>query len=269
MKQKTKHIYEPVSIVMPVLNNLAWTKKCIDSLYSHINERQHEFLIIDNNSNDGTKEYLEKTSILFPQIKVITNKENIGVGASWNQGIKFAKYDYVCIINNDILFNTNDWLYELQATLKVNKNTYWASPKTCYNEDFSQISFNPTHYEQLQYGRDRRRYVVACCFMCPKEIFQEKTDDKDREHIGLFDEQFEVKYYEDLDFIARILSQGKKVRMCDKVLIYHGVGKTSLITKGGDDNENYYQKKWGGTKYDILAMQPGRAKKGIKHFPAK
>ena len=262
-KQQNKEIeYKPVSIVMPVLNNLKWTKQCIESVFNNVNDRDLEFIIIDNASIDGTSEYIKKISKKYPQIVNVKNDKNVGVAASWNQGIRLSKHDYVCIINNDIKIFTPDWLYQMEKILKNNQNIYWTSPRTCYSLDPTKITLNPSHYEQLNYNKhDRRSYIVACCFMCPKKIFLD-------EEIGFFDEGFDVKYYEDLDFIARILSANKKVRMCESVLIYHGVGKTSRKTSGGENNENYYQEKWGGTKYDILSMQPGRAKKGIKHFDA-
>ena len=251
------YTYDPVSVIIPVMNNLEWTKQCLESVISNSRNREFEIIIIDNNSTDGTIEYLNEFAKNHSQVSIIQNENNIGVANSWNQGIKLAKYDYVCIINNDIKILMDDWLFEMQKTLKSNPNIYWTSPRTCYSLDLRKMSFKPSHYEQLAYGKNIDKYVVACCFMCPKSIFEE---------IGYFDTGFEVKYYEDLDFIARILSLGKKVKMSDACLVYHGVGKTSRITAGGNDNEKYYQSKWGGTKFDILAMQPGRGAKGIKVF---
>lgn len=256
-RQHGEITYDAVSVIVPVLNNLDWTKQCLESAFPNSGNKEFEFIVIDNGSTDGTAEYLEEFAKTHPQLSVVKNEKNIGVAPAWNQGIKLAKYDYVCIINNDIKILTSDWLFEMQKVLKANPKIYWTSPRTCYSLDLKKISYKPSHYEQLIYGSSLDEYVVACCFMCPKKIFEE---------IGFFDEKFEVKYYEDLDFIARILSLGNKVKMCHSCLIYHGVGKTSRITTGGENNENYYQSKWGDTKFDILAMQPGRGVKGIKKF---
>ncbi len=250
-------IYEPVSIIIPLLNNLDWTKQCLESIDSKSRNRDYEIIIIDNGSNDGTIEYIEEYLRSHKNVTIVKNENNVGVAPAWNQGIKLAKNDYVCVINNDIKILMADWLFELQKVLKSRENIYWVSPRTCYSLDSKKLSFKPSHYEQLIYGSSQTDYVVACCFMCPKKIFNE---------LGYFDEQFEVKYYEDLDYIARILSSGNKVKMCNSSLIYHGVGRTSRITTGGANNESYYQSKWGGTKYDILAMQPGRGVKAIKKF---
>lgn len=250
--------YEPVSVIMPVMNNLEFTKDCVESIYKYT-EHPFEFIIIDNASTDGTPEYLSQLAKKHNNVRIITMEKNIGVAPSWNLGVREAKHDYVAIINNDIIILTPHWLYEMETILKSSSDIYWTSPTTCYTLDMSKISYKASHYEQLLYGKSNTQYVVACCFMCPKSIFE--TDS-----IGPFDENFEYKYYEDLDYIARIWESGHKVKMASRVKVYHAVGRTSRKTAGGENNENYYQKKWGGGPYDILSMQPSRDKKSIKHI---
>ena len=238
--------YEPTSVIMPVLNQLEYTKKCIESIQRNTS-CEYEFIIIDNNSTDGTKEYLEELKNILPNLVVITNEENIGVAPAWNAGINIAKYNYLCIINNDIEILFLNWLENMQLLLKKNPNVYWTSPMTCYN-DARKPEFKKNHYEQLlydhPYGRD---YIVACCFMCPKQAFNE---------LGLFDEKFEVKFYEDLDYLARILNAGKQIKMCKQALVYHAVGTTSRITAGGHGNEAYFNSKHGNSKYNLDFFAP-------------
>lgn len=259
--------YSPVSVIMPVLNNLNWTRQCVESVYSKSAGREFEFIVIDNNSTDGTSKYLDQISTQHNNMRVIKNEQNIGVAPSWNQGVRESKYDYVCIINNDIIIQSDDWLFNMVKVLKKNPSVYWTSPRTCYSLDPKEVSYNPSHFEQLRYNREWSEYVVACCFACPKSIF-------DEDDMGMFDEDFDTKYYEDLDFISRILEKGKRVKMASSVLVYHGVGKTSTITPGGAQNKEIYMNRWKGKKGNILARQPGldengNPKKGIKHFESK
>jgi len=190
---------------------------------------------------------------------LIKNEKNIGVAPSWNLGIDNAKYKYICFVNNDIEFMSHNWISELQKILKKQPGIYWTSPRTCYIKNIKKVPFKRVHYEQLMYGTNRNSYVVGCCFMCPKKIFGE---------IGNFDEKFEVKFYEDLDFINRIFQFNKYVSMCQSALIYHERGATSKIIRGGELNESYYKKKWGNTQYDILSKQDDR-KKYAKFFEHK
>lgn len=59
-----------------------------------------QIFVVDNNSEDGSVEYLRKN---FPYIKVIDNKINLGFGKANNQAIKEASGTYTLIINPDTL----------------------------------------------------------------------------------------------------------------------------------------------------------------------
>ena len=66
------------SIILLTFNQLELTKKCIESIGAYT-EVPYELIIVDNNSTDGTKKYLE----IYKQrstvnIKVIYNKTNKG-----------------------------------------------------------------------------------------------------------------------------------------------------------------------------------------------
>lgn len=243
---------DPTSVVMPVMNNLQYTKSFMDSFYRQVSD-PYELIIIDNASTDGTAEYLSEISSQNDRIKIITNEKNKGVCPSWNQGILASKYDYVCIVNNDIEFMTLGLLGEMQKVIKKSPNIYWVSPATIYIKDIKKLQYKPFHYEQLQYGVSNMRYIVGCCFMCPKRAFSE-------EEIGLFDEKFFPAYYEDLDYINRIMQNGKGLSMCSSATVYHAVGTTSRKTPNSSANESYYKQKWEGTQFDILAMQKNRGK---------
>jgi len=138
----------------------------------------------------------------------------------------------------------------LQKKLKNNSKTFWTSPRTVYNKNMRKVTYKIHHYEQLVYSKsDQNSYIVGCCFMCPRKIFEENE-------IGFFDEQFSIAYYEDLDFINRILAAKKFVSMCHDAMVYHAVGSTSRITPSDGKNEIRYNEKWGASKHNILAMQP-------------
>jgi GT2 family glycosyltransferase len=241
MKSKDNFLYDPVTIVMPVLNQLHYTKECIDSILKNTTE-QFEFLIIDNSSTDGTKEYLDQ--IKDERFRIIHNEKNVGVSKSWNQGIREAKYDTLCIINNDIIVFTKNWLYLMEKTLKEDDKNRWVGPRICYNKE-GKLSYKKAHYEQIIYKKGTDSYVVGCCFMCPKKLFTEE--------VGFFDEVFDIRYYEDLDYLARVWSGGYKTAMSIPV-IYHAVGATSRITPGGESNLKHFNEKWGHTKYTLKWM---------------
>jgi len=252
-----------ISVVMPVLGKHKFTKNFFESfLGTHpIETLKFEFIVVNNGQDTETKEILThyKNIIGEDRFILIENEENVGVCKSWNQGVKQSQYPYVCIVNNDIQFMSANVLQELQNNLKKNKNIYWTSPATCYSKDLKKRVIRPHHFEQLVYAPQSMGYVVGCCFMIPKKCFDE---------VGLFDEGFDMRYYEDLDYINRILQAHKQIRLTETALVYHAVGITSRTVEGGENNEALYNEKWGNTRFNILKMQ-GPSIKAAKHFPAK
>jgi len=251
---------EPISIIMPVLGQSQYTQAFFDT-FTDNTSGEYELIVINNGDDQETKDILSHQMSINPRIRVIVNKENTGVAASWNQGIAESVHDYICIVNNDIEFLSVRWNAEMQQMLIKNPEVYWTSPSVMYTKDRHKMCFKIHHYEQLKYEHSQDAYapyVVGCCFMCPRKAC---------DTIGVFDEQFDIKYYEDLDFINRILQNGNRVKMTKSAIIYHAVGTTSRKTPGGDDNVNLYEEKWGESPYNIMAKQAPRVK-GIKHFPA-
>ena len=74
-----------ISIIIPVFNQLDFTKQVIDSIEDNIQlSDSYELLIINNASSDRTQEYLKIRSKFNKNIKVINLKKNIYVNPAWN-----------------------------------------------------------------------------------------------------------------------------------------------------------------------------------------
>ena len=103
MKRKT-------SIIILTYNNLEYTKKCLESIKKYTEKNSYEIIIVDNNSTDGTREYLKKEK----NLKVILNDSNEGFPKGVNKGIKIAnKENDILLLNNDTVVTTN-WLKNLK-----------------------------------------------------------------------------------------------------------------------------------------------------------
>src|SRR5688572_14884326 len=96
-----------ISIVIPVFNQLHYTRNCLESLGK---SRMHDakIVVVNNGSSDGTREFLAKIS----SVHVIENETNRGCAAAWNQGVRALKAEWTVVLNNDVLV-WERWLEEL------------------------------------------------------------------------------------------------------------------------------------------------------------
>ena len=87
-----------LSIVVGTYNRLASLQKCLDALYKDIHI-DHEILVIDAGSTDGTLEYLRH----LPDIHLVCDGKLIGQAQSFNRVLKVLEGDYVCWLSDDNL----------------------------------------------------------------------------------------------------------------------------------------------------------------------
>ena len=108
MGKRKGEIMMKIGLFVLTYNRLLFTKQCLKSIeWSKPNNSI--IVIVDNNSDDGTKEFLKSYS--SPLLKeVVFNDKNEGIGYAWNQAWNILKdeCDILAIIGNDFLFEP-DW----------------------------------------------------------------------------------------------------------------------------------------------------------------
>ena len=105
------------SILVCTFNRLEYLKRCIASLLE-IDFPEYEVIIVDDGSNDGTKEFLD--NIKNDKIKVVHHERNQGICAAKNTGIKHANFDIIACTDDDCTVDRN-WLAELLKVLITTK----------------------------------------------------------------------------------------------------------------------------------------------------
>lgn len=104
--------------------NIEDTVECVESL-KYTNDLDTLIFIVDNFSNDGTKEQLESKYRESKNIFITSNASNLGFAKGNNVGISLAKEhgcDFVCLINNDTLIKQNGFV--LKCIENWNKYNY-------------------------------------------------------------------------------------------------------------------------------------------------
>lgn len=87
-----------LSVIILNYNVRYFLELCVLSVQNALKTIDAEIIVIDNNSQDGSCEMMERR---FPNVKLIRNKENTGFPKGNNIGVAQAKGEYVCILNPD------------------------------------------------------------------------------------------------------------------------------------------------------------------------
>jgi GT2 family glycosyltransferase len=103
-----------VSVVLPVYNQLALTRACLQSLRG--TSEPFELCIVDNASTDGTEAFFRTTPLPFRR-RYHRNAENVGLIRALNQGAALAGGDVLCFLHNDTEMRDVRWLARLRAAL--------------------------------------------------------------------------------------------------------------------------------------------------------
>ena len=97
-----------VQVQIVTWNSLRYMVDCLESLMRQT-FRDFSVLVIDNASEDGTVEFIRS---YYPEVSILQNFKNFGFSKANNQGIAFAKSDYVLVMNPDVIL-TDEFLEKL------------------------------------------------------------------------------------------------------------------------------------------------------------
>ena len=89
-----------LTVIIPVYNAKNYICRCLNSL---INQSYKDFcvIIVDDASNDGTKEIIENSIIDQPNMKCVSLTENHGQSYCRNIGIEMATTQFITFLDAD------------------------------------------------------------------------------------------------------------------------------------------------------------------------
>jgi len=122
----TNNEYTPlVTIYITTYNRLTLLKRAVESAR---NQDYHniEILIVNDNSNDSTEDYLKAISTIDNRIRHFTNNKNLGACASRNIAINNANGEFITGLDDDDFFLPNRisdflgaWEHKLESTVAL------------------------------------------------------------------------------------------------------------------------------------------------------
>ncbi len=220
-----------ISIVIPSLNKLAYTRRCLESLLTTVGV-EIEFVIVDNGSDDDTPAYLldfrTRTKARGIPTTVLFNDHNVGAITARNQAIALCHGDDIAFLDNDIVLRDRRWLAVLRDTLHSDPAIAVVTPKLLFPFapfpiEHAGIAIAPNGVVgYLGRGADRddpefntRRTLqgsASACIVVKRSVLDE---------VGVFDEIFNPVQFEDLDLLYRIRAAGYTVVYEPAVEMYH------------------------------------------------
>lgn len=223
------------AIIIPVLNQWAYTQQCLEHLLRTLPSGV-QVILINNGSQDETAEKLSE----YRWVDVVSNPTNLGCARAWNQGIDSSpQATWRIFLNNDVLLSAN-WLDGLMdaaesLALDIVCPAMREGPINYSLED--RASFVTTRMRSLA----RLGMPHGVCFAVRNTVF---------ETIGRFDEAFRVGQFEDTDFFRRASASGFSSATVGTSFIHHfsSITQNALSKKrvGPYEAENraYFRKKW-------------------------
>tara|TARA_B100000989_G_scaffold179194_1_gene134593 strand:+ start:2305 stop:2970 length:666 start_codon:yes stop_codon:yes gene_type:complete len=163
-----------ITVVVCTFNHGAWIERCIRSLLNQkfIKKDDFEIILIDDKSTDSTKKILKNFSDL-ENLRIHSNKKNIGLPKSLNKAIKLSKGRYVTRVDSDDYVQRN-FLFLSKLFLDMNRE-YQAVAV-----DYIKVD----NFETVLSKENCLKNEIACGIMYRKECLI---------NIGLYNEKFKMR----------------------------------------------------------------------------
>lgn len=235
-----------LSIIIINYNTKNLTLDCLQSIYTNPPIGYNfEVFVVDNASTDGSPEAIARE---FPQVQLITNKENLGFAAANNQAIKPARGKYILLLNSDTIV-VNECLQIMLDFMENNPEVGAAGCKvvlpnggldkackrsfpTPENSFYHAVGLSKLFPSSKRFGAYNCTYLdedkvsevdclVGAFMMVRREVI---------EQVGMLDEKY-FMYGEDIDWCYRIKKAGWKIVYYPKAKIVHYKGASSKKKK--------------------------------------
>jgi GT2 family glycosyltransferase len=231
-----------IAILVPVFNNISFTKSCLEELSKAAQEVKDDFsyqiIIIDDGSTDGTAEYISEN---YPDVIILKGDGNLWWSGSVNLGMQYIaehpEIDYIVWWNNDIEASKN-YFHDIPKLLeKLDTKTIIGSK--IYEKGTNIVwsmggVFNAKTGKRHQTGlneEDSETYEKAYdAQWLPGmgSVFHRSVLDD----IGMLDAENFPQYHGDIDYTLRATNAGYKITVFPELKIWNDRTNTGLTHQG-------------------------------------
>lgn len=231
-----------VSVIIVNYNVKYFIEVCLHSVLRAAVGIAAEVIVVDNNSTDGSCEFIRQR---FPSVTLIENKDNKGFSKANNQAVALAKGEYILFLNPDTVMPEN-FLRDTIAYMDAHPEAGGLGPRlidgkgqfapdskksfpslsvaifktTGINKIFSKSAYINKYYAVHIDERQTAEVDVlsGCCMLVRRKAMDEAG--------GPFDEDY-FMYCEDVDLSYRIQKAGYKNIYYPQVDLIHYKGEST------------------------------------------
>jgi GT2 family glycosyltransferase len=253
-----------VSVIIVNHNGILFIERCLKSVLS-TEYSNFEVILVDNDSTDGSREYVLETFGSDPRVHIVCNAASFGPAKGRNIGAQQASGEYLVFLDNDTVVSQN-WLtamvemfqaYPFVGSAQSKLLSLAAPERFDYAGDYlTQFGFLS---ERAGGAVDRAQLdYVAVIFSAKSAASGVRRSIFD--HIGGFDEDFYM-YVEETDLSWRVWLAGYLVVFVPNSVVYHAYGSPEKKQYlASDSSLRYLIKYWGcrnyiGTIFKNLELQ--------------
>lgn len=256
-----------VSIIVVTYNTKELIEKLLGNLFRVKGNLNFEIIFVDNNSQDGTREYLKDLNESDNNIHVIFNNENQGFSKAVNQGINVCRNrmfpsSHILLLNSDAMINQAQ-IEALLNIIELREKIGIVAPQLVNVDGSTQPSFGnfPDIFTSIIYllrldkilplgaviySATRKKalfpdWASGACMLIKREVLDK---------IGALDENYFFGI-EDIDFCYRLRQAGYRVVYYPEVRVFHHhqysskkFNKKNLVIKNSNDGLKYFYKKF-------------------------
>tara|TARA_Y100000034_G_scaffold130123_1_gene187824 strand:- start:71 stop:1279 length:1209 start_codon:yes stop_codon:yes gene_type:complete len=247
----------PISFIIPSRNNLKYLKWCYNSIRKN-SSPIHEICIADDASKDDTREWVEETMKVDPDIKFYVNEESERKGLTILYDLlvnEYATHDRVMFFHSDMyLCPGADEMVE--KYLRPNKVVTLTRIEPPLHPDgpekiLMDFGIEPEEFDEqrllnfAELNRETYGFKVTEGIFAPWAIYK-----KDFQSIGGHDKLFVPQSKEDSDIFNRMHLKGYEFIQTWKGLVYHMTSRGSRFNPmaGGAPGKDSPEWKYTTTK---------------------
>lgn len=162
------------SVCVANYNGEKFLKSCLESILAQDFDQPVEIIVHDDCSTDASRQLI-RTS--FPQVKLITSKENVGFCISNNRMVAVAQGEYILLLNNDAVLHRDALSTLYRAALQYGKGIFGLAQYDAKTGTLIDIGsfldpfFNPI--PNMDPGQVEVAMIIGACLWLDKDLWNE------------------------------------------------------------------------------------------------